>query len=118
VYTVSTAIDLLIAVISGIRDIEVVEHLDLRDLPGLKLPGNQLDSNSTSDFTLYTGTDTRSIRVRGLWFACDLFGHCEPLAMQFFAVAEQSTHLPHLDVSEILLIGTVQVQCCVQSNLA
>jgi hypothetical protein len=63
VVKVRTAIDLQLAVISGIRDIEVVEHLDMRELQLLQTPGNQPDSNTTSGFMLYSGTNTRSIRV-------------------------------------------------------
>jgi hypothetical protein len=67
VRTVRTAIELQLAVTSGDRDIEVVEHLDLRELDLLNHPGTE---NAT--YTMYTGTNTRSIRV--CCFSCQCHG--------------------------------------------
>jgi hypothetical protein len=64
--TVSTALELQQAVMDGVRDIEVVEHLDLRDLQFLNNPYNHRPegkNNIKATNTMYTDTLTRSIRV-------------------------------------------------------
>jgi hypothetical protein len=66
VRTVSTALELQQAVMDGVRDIEVVEHLDLRDLQLLNNPYNHRPegkTNKKATNTMYTDTLTRSIRV-------------------------------------------------------
>jgi hypothetical protein len=66
VRTVSTASELQQAVMDGVRDIEVVEHLDLRDLQLLPNPFNHRPEgkgNIKTTHTVFTDTNTRSIRV-------------------------------------------------------
>jgi hypothetical protein len=57
---VSTAIELQEAVQAGFRDIEVIDHLDLRDLQLLSAPREVVAERHT----MYVANSTRSIRVR------------------------------------------------------
>jgi hypothetical protein len=71
IVTVRTASELQQAVQGGARDIEVVNHLDLRSLQLLKNPSRSPSSRPPADqkhflaysHTMYAGEKTRSIRV-------------------------------------------------------
>jgi hypothetical protein len=57
---VGTAIELQRAVQAGHRDIELVDHLDLRALPSLSVPIQVVGERHI----MYVANNTRSIRVR------------------------------------------------------
>jgi hypothetical protein len=78
--TVSTAAELQQAVKDGVRDIEVVDHLDLRALQLVNNPFNLRPDgadNIKATHTTYAADNLRSIRVRLYLQSFWWFMHCK-----------------------------------------